>query len=176
MPIPLAQFTDTGHVFSLGSFSKILAPGLRLGWVQTNPRNLEVLQARGVIRSGGGLNPFTSAIVKTAIREGLQENYLTLLKKTYKRRLNAMAGALDEVGLSYVKPEGGYFVWLKLPEGVQATKLLEVANHYNVNFQPGPKFSSQDNLETYIRLCFSYYTEDKLREGVNRLGQALNAY
>ena len=72
----MAKYTEAATVLSLGSFSKILAPGLRLGWIQTHPDLMKRLTTNGMIYSGGGLNPFTSAIVQSAIELGLQEKQL----------------------------------------------------------------------------------------------------
>ncbi len=72
-PPPLASFAAGGTVLSLGSFSKILAPGLRLGWVQAAPAHIQRLVNSGLLDSGGGLNPFTSALVRVVIEEGMQD-------------------------------------------------------------------------------------------------------
>jgi len=174
VPKPLAHFAMSERVISLGSFSKILAPGLRLGWIQTAPKFIERLLQRGVIRSGGGLNPMTSAVVKTALDLGLQDGYLNFLKRTYQENLETMDSALKDSAFSYHKPNGGYFFWLELPEGLKATSLHEVAQKHKVNFQVGSKFSSTGALENFIRLCFSYYRPAELKEGVTRLKKSLN--
>ena len=170
--LPFADFVDSGRVFSLGSFSKILAPGLRLGWVQTAPEHLEVLAGRGYIRSGGGLNPFTSAVVGRALELGLAE-HLTHLRRTYRVRRDALAAALGSLPVSYRVPQGGYFLWLRLPEGVGADALYEVAQAHGFGFQTGTKFSSRGGLNDYVRLCFAYYDPIALAEGATRLGRSL---
>ena len=175
MSRPLAAFVDSQLVISLGSFTKILAPGLRLGWIQAHPEHLEKLMARGVIRSGGGLNPFTSAVVKTAIDLGLQDSYINKLKTIYAENLNAMDSALKNSAFTYHKPGGGYFFWLELPEGVTAEALHNEALKHGVNFQVGSKFSSEAGLSNFIRLCFSYYDASDLINGVERLGASLES-
>jgi len=173
-PPPLGGFSDSGTVLSLGSFSKILAPGLRLGWVQAAPELLDRLVQNGVIASGGGLNPFTSAIVHSAIELGLQETHLQKLKTIYQKRLAALLGAIEThwPGLSYLKPSGGYFVWLDFPHlGTQ--DLLTKAIQAGVRFQPGIKFSSTNSQQNALRLCFAYYDSAKLEEGVKRLAAIL---
>ncbi len=173
VPKPMASFVDSEQIISLGSFSKMLAPGLRLGWVQTQNERITELCERGQIKSGGGLNPFASAVVMTALEEGLQDAYLQSLKTKYKTNLNAMHAALKGLPLNYNLPTGGYFFWLKLPEGVSANELHKVAVKNKVNFQVGSKFSSNQDLNEYIRLCFSYYDAAELIEGVKRLGESL---
>lgn len=172
-PKPMAQFMDSERVISLGSFSKILAPGLRLGWMQLPSKHINVLLQRGVIRSGGGLNPLTSAIVKTALNLGLQDKHLNFLKSTYTQNLNAMHNALKPLPLTYHLPQGGYFFWLKLPDNIHADNLHKIALEPKVNFQVGSKFSSNGQLNEFIRLCFAYYDADELTEGVSRLKASL---
>jgi len=173
VPKPMAQYTGTGRVFSLGSFSKILAPGLRLGWVQAAPEHVERLTKRGVVQSGGGLAPFTSGVVRSALELGLQNRYLEQLKETYKGRLEVMDAALKSLLVHYQKPEGGYFFWLELPNNLAADTLLDVAKKHGVNFQIGTKFSVRGELKNYLRLCFAYYDEADLTEGVRRLGESI---
>jgi 2-aminoadipate transaminase len=171
-PKPLGCF-ESEHVLSLGSFSKILAPGLRLGWIQTSVKLRERLESYGVIASGGGLNPFTSAVVRSALELGLQANYLAHLKKLYTERSRVLVKALHEHFLNYQVDDvqGGYFVWMNVA-GTDASKLLQQARLNKVGFQPGVKFSSQGSLTNYLRLCFAFYDNAKLREGVKRLSEA----
>jgi DNA-binding transcriptional MocR family regulator len=178
-PPPLAQFAAGGTVLSINSFSKILAPGLRLGWVQAAPDHIRRLVNSGLLDSGGGLNPFTSAIVRVAIEEGKQDTYLDHLHATYRRRIGVLDGALRrELGetAAYVRPEGGYFFWLRLPEGYDAASLMEYAGRHKVGFRPGVRFSSRGELRHYLRLSFAFYEEDLLAEGAARLAAALQDY
>jgi DNA-binding transcriptional MocR family regulator len=157
----------------LGSFSKILAPGLRLGWMQAKPPLLEPFIVCGYLDSGGGLNPFVSSIVNSMIELGLQKDYLNFLRKTYRNRMIALGKALREhiPALRYTAPDGGYFIWSYLPEGTDAEALLAEAEKHQVGFQPGIKFSSTRGLRNYLRLCFAFYSQDQLVEGVERLAQ-----
>jgi 2-aminoadipate transaminase len=168
-PKPMGCF-ESERVLSLGSFSKILAPGLRLGWIQTTPALLERLTNYGIIASGGGLNPFTSAVVRSTLELGLQNNYVTHLKRLYRERSSLLVTSLREHFPDYTidDVQGGYFVWLKLPD-TDTLDLLKKATSNNVGFQPGVKFSSQGGLKNYLRLCFAFYDEERLREGVKRL-------
>ncbi len=173
VPKPLAQFVSSERVISLGTFTKILAPGLRLGWIQTHPKFISELSKRGVMRSGGGLNPLASALVNSVITLGLQDDYLSFLKRTYNENLEAMDSALEDSSFSYYKPTGGYFFWLKLADGITAQELHDVAQTQGVNFQIGNKFSSNNSLDSFIRLCFSYYDSATLKEGITRLKNSL---
>jgi len=176
-PPPLAAWAASGQVLSLGSFSKILAPGLRLGWVQAAPVHLARLVQSGLLDSGGGLNPFTSALVRVVLEEGWQDDYLAHLKRTYSARIAVLGAALRrELGdaAHFVEPEGGYFFWLRLAEEFDAANLLARAASYQVSFRPGVRFSSRDGLRNYLRLSFAFYEEADLVEGARRLGKLID--
>jgi len=176
-PLPLASFVDSGTVLSLGSFSKILAPGLRLGWIQGRADRLQTLAQCGLLDSGGGLNPFTAAIVRSALELGLQQQHLDRLRQVYASRLAALDAALRRhlAGqLTYRRPDGGFFVWARLAGGWDAEALMEAARAHGVSFRPGVRFSSRGGLRDAIRLCFAYYDEVRLAEGVIRLAETIS--
>ena len=176
MRLSLARYLSTGTVLSLGSFSKILAPGLRLGWILAAPGLLQSLTQSGLVASGGGLNPFTSAIVRSALELGVQEQHLHKLRNTYRGRLEAMLEALSQSGLQpRYRPEGGYFVWLELEPSVNPQALLEQAIEAGVRYQPGVKFSSRGHFAHALRLCFAHYDPPDLREGIRRLAMVLRS-
>jgi DNA-binding transcriptional MocR family regulator len=175
----LASFVDSGTVLSLGSFSKILAPGLRLGWVQGRADRLQTLAQCGLLDSGGGLNPFTAAVVRSALELGLQGQHLDHLRQVYTGRLAALDAALQRhlAGqLSYRRPDGGFFIWARLADGMDAELLLRAAQAHGVGFRPGIRFSSQGGLADHMRLCFAYCDKARLVEGVARLGAVLEAH
>lgn len=175
-PPPLASFADSGTVLSLGSFSKILAPGLRLGWVHGRADRLQRLAQSGLLDSGGGLNPFTAAIVRSALELGLQQQHLDHLREVYAGRLAALDSALQRYlagQISYQRPAGGFFIWARLADGMDAEALLGTAQAHGIGFRPGVRFSSQGGLRDYLRLCFAYYDEERLAEGIVRLAEAI---
>lgn len=177
-PPPLASYTDVGTVLSLGSFSKILAPGLRLGWIQTGQALMDRLVTCGLLDSGGGLNPFTSGLVRSAIESGMQSNHLEHLKGVYAKRLNVLKSALKRQlpeALTFNEPAGGFFVWFKLSTSVDTTELLHEARQHRVGYLPGIKFSSHQGLKNYVRLSFSYYEKNKLELGIKRLGEVIKS-
>ncbi len=174
-PTPFASFAGSGKIISLGSFSKILAPGLRLGWNQTDPARVKTFVECGLINSGGGLNPFTSAIILKLIESnGLKEN-IQKLCSIYQTRSAAMDAALRKYlpEAAYAVPQGGYFYWIRLPNGRDAQALMKRAEDFQVSFRPGVLFSSQGGLRDWARLCFAFYEADQLTAGVERLKRAL---
>jgi 2-aminoadipate transaminase len=175
-PRPMACLASEGGVLSLGSFSKILAPGLRLGWVQGASQPLRRLAQCGMLDSGGGLNPFVSAVVGSALEQGTIREHLADLIREYGARSQALAAALRAALPSSVKvsaPLGGFFVWLALPPGRDSAQLLPRALARGVSFVPGIRFSSCGSLQNFLRLSFSYYHSDLLAEGARRLGSLL---
>ena len=178
-PLSFATFLDSERVFSIGSFSKILAPGLRLGWIQTSPMLMQMLLNKGLMASGGGLNHFTSGIVRSVVEEGWQAEFLAELRQIYGRRIATLSQALTHYlpkEITFNKPDGGYFFWLKLPEEMDGEGLLQTAVSHKVGFQPGTRFSSRNTLNNYIRLSFAFYEEDDLAEGAKRLAAAINQH
>ena len=176
VPPPLAAFLSEDTVISLGSFSKILAPGLRLGWVQASARLLRPLAECGLLDSGGGLNPFTSALVLSAIRTGLLDAHLRQLRGEYGRRLQAMKEAIrDSLSgkVEFSPPGGGFFFWLRLTDGRDSATLLTAAKKHRTSFVPGSAFSARGGLRDRLRLSFSYHRPEELKTGVQRLAESL---
>jgi DNA-binding transcriptional MocR family regulator len=174
-PKAFAAWTEDPHILSLGSFSKILAPGLRLGWIQAHPEKIQMLAGCGLLDSGGGLNPFTSAIVREVIESGGLAQNIARLKDIYSQRRRVMDAALRRQlpELIWKVPQGGYFFWVRLPEGMGAAALQNKALENKVNFRPGVRFSSRNGLHDYIRLSFVFYEPEAIEEGIVRLKQCL---
>jgi len=174
---PIAFHADAGtkNIISLGSFSKILAPGLRLGWLQAHPDIIQRFAACGLLDSGGGMNPFTSAMVRGIIESGELESNIGKLKHVYQNQVTAMDQALrlHLPDAAYKVPHGGYFFWVRLNDHVNANELRKTAPAFKVDFRPGALFSSRSGLENYMRLCFIHYEEDEIKEGVLRLKECL---
>ena len=175
-PLPLACRGDEAPILSLGSFSKILAPGLRLGWVQAGPSLMDRLTGCGLLDSGGGLNPFASNLVRSVIELGLLKTHLSKLKTTYADRLQTLCDALERhlgTRLAFQRPGGGFFVWAALPENLDAGELLAAAEAAKVGYLPGVRCSTAGGLNNWMRLSFAYYDSAKLEAGCRRLAQAL---
>ena len=181
---PMRDLSRGQHVVSLGSFSKICGPGLRLGWALASPEVVERFKQNGVLSSGGGLNPLGGAIMAKAMepREGAEPLMDDLLLRnvcpTLSRKSRALCASIDRHlaprGVTYARPEGGYFVFLRLPEGVDATELLETArSEFQVGYTPGERCLGPKNT---ARLSFAFYSEEEMELGVTRLAAALDNY
>ncbi len=173
-PRCFGTYRDFDNVVSLGSFSKILAPGLRLGWIQAAPSLIKRLTTGGLLTSGGGMNPFTSAVVRSLIEDGSLQMNIARLVQAYSARVISMDKALRHYlpEAEFKAPHGGYFFWVRLP-GCDAEALRKSAQARQTDFRPGILFSSQASLRDYIRLSVSFYDGDDIDRGIGRLGQAL---
>lgn len=177
-PPPFANLIDSGTVISIGSFSKILGPGLRLGWIQAAPEIVQQFGQLGMVVSGGAVNHFTSNLVTSVMTLGLQADYLQTLKQTYGQRIELMDGLLrnhfgaqaDEI---YQKPGGGFFFWLTLPKHINTSDLAQQALAKQVKFQPGVNFSVNGRFKNCLRLSFAYYGDAEIMEGMGRLFEVL---
>jgi len=174
-PRPLASYAQSARVLSFGSFSKICAPGLRLGWIHSAPALLDALMQSGLVQSGGGLNPFTSGVVRSLLDLGLVDSGLDALRVVYAARSAVLCQALREhlPTARFVEPRGGYFVWVELPPAVNAAALLPHARTAGVTFHPGGRFIGRDGFAQAMRLSFAHYEAPALVEGVERLARAI---
>ncbi|XP_041481705.1 uncharacterized protein YER152C-like isoform X2 [Lytechinus variegatus] len=166
-----------GNVVSNGSVSKFLAPGLRLGWIETSDRIIDLIMKNQYLDSGGSFNHLTGGIVGTMLKMGLVDTHLDYVCNHFKANVDAMAKIFREEmppGVKFNTPEGGYFFWVELPKSVDITKLSTLCKEkYEINFAPGRNFSSNPKFEKCIRLSYSYYPKERLADGAKRLCQAV---
>ena len=162
-------------ILRLGSFSKSLTPGLRVGWINARPDLLRHLDTAGVLDSGGNPTQFAACLVARVLDGGGYDAHVERLRAAYRARRDVLHAALREylpAGCSWRVPAGGFFIWLRLPPGLRASELLPVAEAHGVAFAPGSRFCA-DGDDGSIRLSFSLFDEGALREGARRLGAAM---
>lgn len=178
-PPPIYSLSASGSVIRLGSFSKILAPGLRLGWMHASPQIIQRCVKSGVLDSGGGLGHFTAHIVAAFIELGLLDTHIETLRTQYQKRrdvlVNALAAHLPQ-DCHWTTPQGGFFVWLRLPEGISSAVFLQSAEDAGVSYVPGTEFFAHIGGENYCRLNFTMVSLNELEEGAQRLGSALRKF
>lgn len=175
-PAPMACYDRSAPVISIGSFSKILAPGLRLGWIQGNGELFDQLRSSALLQSGGGLAPLTSALVGNLLASGDFQQNLSYLRQTYQARADALYQGLISVfgdTIQIQQPEGGYFLWVSFKNGRDVTVLRESAQKAGVNYLPGSLCSANGQFSNSMRLCFAWYGEEVLTTACERLGEAL---
>nr|CAD7439005.1 unnamed protein product [Timema bartmani] len=153
-----------GHVISNGTFSKIMAPGVRVGWLEVAPRLALVLRNSGILKSGGAVNQYMSGVITSILELGLEDKHLDFLVHTCKERMQAVCDTLDQFLPSYcsfMRPEGGYFVWLRLPESVDANRLaVWCQEKYKVAAIPGSRFSVKQGFKNYLRLAIAFHQKE----------------
>ncbi|TPX32538.1 hypothetical protein SmJEL517_g04413 [Synchytrium microbalum] len=193
-----------GNVISNCSFSKLFAPGARLGWIEANDGIIEQHFRSGLMYSGGSPNHLFSGIMNSMISSGAFQSNLAFLKATYSKRLNIMVEYLTEhlpKNVTFQKPQGGFFLWLCLPEGEDSKEILQavtgtqgyggrnddvvdknVGNYRGrkvpkekVSFASGNNFSTDLTHGRYLRLTWAFYEEERLLLGCERLCRVLNA-
>jgi DNA-binding transcriptional MocR family regulator len=145
-----------------------------MGWIHADSEIIRRIVLSGFLDSGGGLAPFTSALLQQAVVDGSLSGHVENLRSAYRRRRDSLLGVLgsseaEKRGLRVSTPAGGYFLWAELPEGRDAGSLVEAAQTAGVNFVPGPRFSSTKALSRFLRISFSYYPPEQLTEGARRL-------
>jgi DNA-binding transcriptional MocR family regulator len=173
-------------VVSLNSFAKALAPALRVGWIEASPATVNALCQRGWVVSGGGaVSHVASRLVLSCLESGAQAAHLAWLRPTLQRRCGLLLSALRQhqaagVDWSWAEPTGGYFLWLRLPQGCDATELAALAREeHRVSVMAGPQscatpaLGDEDSVRRHVRLCFSYVAEEEIAEGVRRLAGAV---
>jgi 2-aminoadipate transaminase len=177
--LPTLRELGAGRVRVIGvrTFSKILAPGLRVGWVEAEPE----IVAR-MIDARQGMDTCTAPpmqrLVARFLAGGHADAHLAALGAEYRRRKLALQQALrDELGgldARWTDPQGGFFLWLDLPPEIDTEELFPIALEEGVAYVPGPAFSIGGHFANALRLAFSAEAPDRAREGVRRLARAIH--
>ncbi|NTV63006.1 MAG: PLP-dependent aminotransferase family protein [Oscillochloris sp.] len=166
------------HVIYLSTFSKLLTPGLRVGWMVAPAGLIDKL-----VQVKQGLDLHTGSLAQVAAhltcQDGLLERHMPVLREVYGQRRNVMLGALEAgmpVGVRWTRPAGGMFLWLTLPDGWDAAELLGRAIGYQVAFVPGRTFYPANDVTNTLRLNFSYSPPELIRTGIARLAEVVRSY
>jgi 2-aminoadipate transaminase len=176
-PLPTLKSLDTGgHVLYLGTFSKILAPGFRLGWIVASPPALELLIHAKQPSDLHTSSASQMATYHVAAQDGYLDRHIERIRLLYRDRrdvLLAAIGAHFPEGVRTTRPRGGLFVWAELPPAIDTRELLVDAIREKVAFVPGQGFHADLSGTNTMRLNFSNVPPEALREGIRRLGHAI---
>jgi 2-aminoadipate transaminase len=174
-PPSLWSLAEPGSVVRVGSFSKTLAPGLRLGFLTGEPRLTGRMAQSGLLDSGGGIGHIPGLLVALLAESGFYPRHVDRLRSAYRERRDALlAGLAGELpdSVEVNRPGGGFFVWLRLPPDHSAARLLDSSQANGISFMPGSAFSLTDDFDAHLRLSFSRYGPDQLTEAARRIGAA----
>jgi DNA-binding transcriptional MocR family regulator len=177
-PPALFSLAPAGPVIRLGSFAKILAPGLRLGWLLAAPEIVQRCVKSGLLDSGGGVNHFTAQIAGAFLELNLLDKHVAALRTSYKQRRDTLLAALKRylpTDCSWRTPQGGFFVWIRLPANLDSAALLPRAEAAGVSYLPGARFHANGGGERYLRLSFALLPATEMEEGARRLGALLQS-
>ncbi|HLC42414.1 MAG TPA: PLP-dependent aminotransferase family protein [Methylomirabilota bacterium] len=172
---PLKAQDPQGLVIYIGTFSKTLFPGLRLGWIVASPPLMERLQAAKQL-SDIHTSPLIQAAVYHFCQRRLLERHVLRVAPEYGRRRAKLLSALDREmphETSWTKPHGGFSLLVTLPAGIDSAELLPLAHGRGVSFTPGRVFFANGGGERHLRLSFSAVPTGKIEEGVRRLARAI---
>lgn len=169
----LYALDDSGIVVRAGTLSKILGAGMRLGWLVAPKPLIPIFQS---FNFGGGVAPFTSRVATYYMRDHM-EGHVAKLIDVYRGKRDAMLQGLWEVldgtDAEISKPAGGFFIWIKLPTAADTQKLAAAARQAGVGYVPGNAFMPNGGGERYIRLAFSYESEENCHAGARHLAAAI---
>lgn len=172
-PPSLYTLDGGARVIRAGTLSKILGAGTRLGWLCAPRALLPVLQG---FLFGGGVNPFMSRVATYFLRDHLQAHVARLVE-VYRTKRDAMLRGLDEVlgdtDAVVSRPEGGFFLWIKLPAGTDPDRLRQGAIRAGTQYTPGPAFFPNGGGEDHIRLAYSYEPPERCYEGARLIARAI---
>ena len=165
----------SGNVIYLSTFSKLLAPGLRLGWVIAPS---EVIHKLVLTKQAADLHTpsFNQYVAFEVAKGGFLDEHVKVIRATYKQRRDVMIEMMEELfpaGVTWRKPQGGMFLWGILPEGMDSAEVLKRALMKKVAFVPGEAFHPNGRGKNTMRLNFSYSSPETIREGITRLGTTL---
>lgn len=170
---PLAALDEAGWVIYVGTISKILAPGLRIGWAYADPAIISRLL---MFKAEGGTGPFLTQMVARYCADGRLDHHITTLNACYRHKRDVMLATIARhfpASTSVLRPEGGFFVWCKLPPGMSATALLNRTTAHGVTFLPGTRCFADGQGDDAIRLAFSFQPVEQIVNGIELIGRAM---
>lgn len=178
-PVPAVKsFDSDGRVFYLSTFSKTLTPGLRTGWVVADPAFIKHFT---VIKQSADLH--TDNVAQQVIAEFLADfntdEHIAKIRQVYRQREQLMIEQIQKhfpTGVKYTNPDGGLFIWVEIPGNINTQDLFDQCIKNNVAFVPGEPFYPGEAESGTFRLNFSNMSEEKIKDGIQRLGKAITEF
>jgi 2-aminoadipate transaminase len=169
---PIQALDPSRRTIGLGTFAKLVAPGLRVGWTVASP---DIVARMAALKADGGSCPFTQRLILEYCRAGMFEPQLRDRVNLYRGHRDVMVRALREQLPQgrFDVPSGGYYLWLGLPAGTDTDRLLPVAKRRGVDFLPGSRFYATPGPPHHLRLAYSHASPSAIIEGVRHLREAI---
>jgi 2-aminoadipate transaminase len=173
----LFELWENGNVIHFGTFSKTFMPGLRLGWIIASE---EIIDRYVIAKQNTDLcsSPLNQKICAKFIEHGYFDDYLKIVKIEYKKKRDAMLKDFEEFmpkEVSWNSPNGGLFLFIRFPEGIDSKKLFDKAIEKRVAYVPGTAFFVGGKGKDFARINFSYSSIEQNREGVKRLAELIKS-
>jgi 2-aminoadipate transaminase len=169
---PIYTLDDSGRTLQLGTLSKIMGAGMRLGWVVAPP---EIVTKLSILKTDGGTGIFASYVAAEWLPEHLP-HHVQELRAIYKTRRDIMLDELAEhmpTGTTWTNPDGGFFIWVTLPEGIDTVALAPMARERGVEYLSGRSCYVTDQGANTLRLSYSFADDEQIREGIAILGEVI---
>jgi 2-aminoadipate transaminase len=177
-PIDMIISFDTpkgneGNTIYIGTFSKTIAPGLRVGWA-VGPENL--LRKMVIAKQALDLctDVFSQALIAEYLKQGLMDDHNERIRNLYRHKRDVMLENMEKyfpAEVTWMRPDGGLYLWVILPKGIDTKELLRKAVEKKVAFIPGHVFTTDIKIQNTLRLNFSCESDENIEEGIKRLGE-----
>lgn len=174
-PLPtLLTLDDSGLVIQCGSFSKVVAPGLRLGWVAGQP---EAISALAAVRQDLGVSQWLARVMAEFLREGLLDPHIRQANVIYRTKAETAVRAMRRYCGEFVKfrePRGSFYLWVEIDDRVDWQRAARLAERDGIFFRPGERFMGDIHDRQFLRLAYSHVATDVIEAGIARLGTILH--
>ena len=174
-PLPsLFSLDDQGLVMQAGTFSKTIAPALRMGWMAGTP---EVAQALASVRQDLGVSQWLARVMVAFLEEGLYDPHLEKVREVYRQKCMAAVEGLKVAGnlVSFNIPQGSFYLWVEINEAVDWERAQALAAEQKLYFRPGERFLSGDQSRQFFRMSYSQEPLDRVREGATKIGAIIRS-
>jgi 2-aminoadipate transaminase len=165
---------DSGTVVYMGTLSKTMGPGMRLGWL-VGPS--ELIGRLAALKVDGGTNVFGAHVAADWLPERLLP-HVVRLREVYRRRRDIMLAALERhlpPGTTWTRPDGGFFIWVTLPEGIDTRRMRAQVRELGVDYLPGPECFFDGSGQNQLRLSFSFAEDERIETGIRIIGEVASA-
>lgn len=172
--LPIKSFSLERTIY-VSTFSKVISPGFRLGWVIANKSIIEEFKK---MKADGGTSGLTQEIMANLIEDIDYDNHLKSLQNSYMRKKEMMENALKTYlpkCANWISPNGGFYIWINLPEYMDANEIVNLSLNKRVNFVPGSYFYIGDKGNNHLRLSYAYCSESSIETGIKRLSYVIKS-